>query len=280
MNQLILDYYSKNYSSSDIKKCIGRTAKKHKITDKDVENIIVEYLELRVSDKELDIPDDVLKIILLNTDINKLSAACRTNTRSIKICNTKEFWENKFKQDLLIVPDIKHLYNIQKNHSKITRALGRHKDAFTLENINFYKNIKITYAKWIYEYEFMANAVQISSKLVEFILKFPKKSGSKLMIIGFDYKTKTMKFLPEEIFSVIRDVHERKFSRYPSLHFIINKNPFEFKIVFKYQTLDENDEKTTIVTKQEFINNLAQVFYYYPDTEVYNEHSKIYIIKN
>jgi hypothetical protein len=277
MHQLILDYYSKNYSPLDIKKCVGRTAKKHKITSDDVENIIIEYLEIH--NKELDIPDDVLKIILLNTDINKLSEACRANTRSVRVCNTVSFWENKFKHDGLIIPDLKLIPE--------------------------YKSQKVNYAAWIYEYNAMSKAIHTSNKLVDYILKFPQmwinagrwEAQNTEKWLHFDIPTKmivkkiNMSFLPKEIFSTIQSLDVNSFLEAPTLLFNLVRYPHgeeQFKIIFEYFTkeshFDEDNEDedniiTVFVDKQEFVNCLAQLFYYCPSISFMNGKSKFFSYK-
>lgn len=123
------------------------------------------------------------------------------------------------------------------------------------------------YKKW-------KEAYDVSNKLVNYMLD-KKKNYFNIMHIAdepIDYNTIT--FLPKDIENTIKNT-VNEYDR--SLEFNIG----DFTITFSYNTVNDNrigddddyEYKATIVkvTKEEFINYLAKLFYYVPDAAIMNE---------
>ena len=47
----------------------------------------------------MNIHQDLLYNILLQSDVKTLNTLCKTNTKAHQLCNDKQFWMDKFTQD-------------------------------------------------------------------------------------------------------------------------------------------------------------------------------------
>jgi len=95
-------------SEKRVRACLKQTAKKHKLTQKKVEEIL---LRLEAGKWE-SLPDEILLDIMEKMDYVTLTMFCSISKRMRRICEDEKFWKKKFEEDF---PDIFFQTDIQTN---------------------------------------------------------------------------------------------------------------------------------------------------------------------
>lgn len=190
------------------------------------------------------IHEDLWLNILLQSDMETLKTSCRINKITTKICHKHEFWKMKFEQDGL-----------------------------------FYVKDQKSLNQWIHEYTKIKNAMDVSMKLVNYMID-KKRNYFNIISIVDDFDLDEVNWLTPKLNNAIKNSPKQQDR---SLIFKVS----DFTIQYDYTLIDqygnELDKHGNIVddgdymeyvdqvTKQEFIIYLAKLFYFFPKVEIINQ---------
>ena len=189
--------------------------------------------------------DDTWLNILLQSDMETLKTSCSLNKTTDKLCHDVGFWKLKFEQDGLFFPKPQ-------------------------------KSLK----KWILEYTKVKNAVDVATKLVNYILDKKANYFNIISVVDDDYDINKIDWLTPKLNNAIQksqDQQDRSLTynveEFSISHFYTPIDRYGNELDKDGNIVDHADylEFKDIVTKEEFIIYLAKLFYYFPKVYITNE---------
>ncbi|HSW76687.1 MAG TPA: hypothetical protein VLG50_06565 [Candidatus Saccharimonadales bacterium] len=183
--------------------------------------------------RSVELNEDTLRLIMLNSNFDSLQNICLTNKLANKICNTVDFWKEKFILDELPLPIS------SKDYNKLDKKY-RSKRMHSLKNVH----------DWITAYKQMYVNYQLVLKLINHI----NKTDIFSILTFHDLLNRKEYF----IVNLIIPNTINKNDNY-SISYDIDIIIF---IIHLYDE-DENEEKDIFITKEQYISILTYLFYYY-----------------
>lgn len=175
------------------------------------------------------IPEDVLNHIFLQLDVDALYKMCSLNNKYNKMCVSKQFWMSKSAND----------------------------------GIPFFE-ITGSLKKWVQHYKKWKDAYTVSNKLVNYMLDKKENYFDRFSFDENHVTFKKINWLPQKIIDIIKD---SKNGVDRTLEFNIKKLSVVFNYFANYND-DDYQEVDVPVTKEQFIEYLAKMFYYFPKVAI------------
>ncbi len=185
--------------------------------------------------------NDMYKEIMLNASPNTIKNLCLTNKTTNDICNSIEFWYDKFTFDNLPHPV---LIKKHQGHKLVIPPKMKKLPKTTDEWINAYKKMLESYRL----------AVKLENNIVD---------TNQFKDFTVNVRSQDMLWLPQNMVDKIKEVDSHEIN----IYFSIKDNNYFLELIIQQEEDEELDYIRIQLTRKEFINYLTLLFYYHIDEE-------------